>query len=131
MKINHFSALEKEIKTKILFFGNDRCEYQGLVPPIDRSKDDFDIGSKYHIAANVPYDKLDLFFFFVVCFHFKLSKLIIEIVIKCFNLKFLRYFVSLILTFQFHEALCKAKNHSGPLHKCDIYQSKSAGEKLK
>ncbi len=46
----------------------------------------------------------------------------------CFNS---RYFVSLILTFQFHEALCKVGNHSGPLHKCDIYQSKEAGQKLK
>lgn len=42
-----------------------------------------------------------------------------------------RYFVSLILTFQFHEALCRASNHTGPLHKCDIYNSKKAGEKLK
>ncbi len=77
---------------------NLRCKYQGLVPPVNRNKDDFDPGSKYHIAANVPYD---------------------------------RYFVSLVLTFQFHEALCRAGNYTGPLHKCDIYQSKQAGEKLK
>ena len=37
----------------------------------------------------------------------------------------------MILTFQFHDALCKASNHSGPLHKCDIYQSKEAGNRLK
>lgn len=42
-----------------------------------------------------------------------------------------RYFVSLILTFQFHETLCKASNHTAPLHKCDIYQSKEAGKKLR
>ena len=41
-----------------------------------------------------------------------------------------RYFVSLILTFQFHEALCKASDHKGPLHQCDIYQSKAAGKKI-
>ncbi|CAF0929500.1 unnamed protein product [Brachionus calyciflorus] len=75
-----------------------RCKYQGLVPPVDRFQDDFDPGSKYHIAAGVPYD---------------------------------RYFVSLILKFQFHETLCKASNHKGPLFKCDIYQSKEAGKKLK
>lgn len=65
---------------------------------MDRNSDDFDPGSKYHVAASVPYD---------------------------------RYFVSLILTFQFHEALCRASNHSGPLHKCDIYQSQEAGHKLR
>ena len=42
-----------------------------------------------------------------------------------------RYFVSLILTFQFHEALCRVSGHVGPLHKCDIYGSKEAGRKLR
>ena len=41
-----------------------------------------------------------------------------------------RYFVSFIIQFQFHEALCKAANHQGPLHTCDIYQSKEAGKLL-
>jgi peptidyl-dipeptidase A len=36
-----------------------RCKYQGLVPPVSRSSEDFDAGSKYHIAANVPYDRLN------------------------------------------------------------------------
>lgn len=30
-----------------------RCKYQGLVPPVNRFHDDFDPGSKYHIASNV------------------------------------------------------------------------------
>jgi peptidyl-dipeptidase A len=77
---------------------NLRCRYQGLVPPVHRTRLDFDPGSKYHIAASVPYD---------------------------------RYFVSLILTFQFHEALCRASDHQGALHKCDIYKSKEAGKKLR
>ena len=77
---------------------NFRCKYQGLVPPVERNQEDFDPGSKYHVAASVPYD---------------------------------RYFVSLILTFQFHDALCRASNHTGPLHKCDIYESKAAGKKLR
>ena len=38
-----------------------------------------------------------------------------------------RYFVSFILQFQFHEKLCEAAKHTGPLHKCDIYRSKEAG----
>ena len=32
-----------------------RLEYQGIVPPVERTEDDFDPGAKYHIAANVPY----------------------------------------------------------------------------
>lgn len=42
-----------------------------------------------------------------------------------------RYFVSFILQFQFHKALCQAANHTGPLHTCDIYMSKEAGDKLR
>lgn len=41
-----------------------------------------------------------------------------------------RYFVSFVIQFQFHKALCEAAGHTGPLHKCDIYRSKAAGEKL-
>ena len=41
-----------------------------------------------------------------------------------------RYFLSLVLQFQFHEALCKASGHMGPLHRCDIYNSKEAGKLL-
>ena len=32
-----------------------RQELQGIKPPVERSEDDFDPGSKYHIPANVPY----------------------------------------------------------------------------
>lgn len=41
-----------------------------------------------------------------------------------------RYFISFIIQFQFHEALCHAAGYTGPLHKCDIYQSKEAGKLL-
>lgn len=40
----------------------------------------------------------------------------------------IRYFVSFIIQFQFHKALCQAANQNGPLHTCDIYQSKEAGK---
>ncbi|XP_063076692.1 angiotensin-converting enzyme [Engraulis encrasicolus] len=43
------------------------------------------------------------------------------------NTPYIRYFVSFILQFQFHQKLCQAANHTGPLHRCDIYQSKEAG----
>lgn len=41
-----------------------------------------------------------------------------------------RYFVSFVIQFQFHQALCVAAKHTGPLHKCDIYESKEAGRIL-
>uniref|UniRef100_H2NUD7 Angiotensin-converting enzyme n=1 Tax=Pongo abelii TaxID=9601 RepID=H2NUD7_PONAB len=46
------------------------------------------------------------------------------------SVPYIRYFVSFIIQFQFHEALCQAAGHKGPLHKCDIYQSKEAGQRL-
>jgi peptidyl-dipeptidase A len=46
------------------------------------------------------------------------------------NVPYIRYFVSFIVQFQFHEALCKAANYTGPLHQCDIYNSTVAGHQL-
>ncbi|XP_067952220.1 angiotensin-converting enzyme-like [Watersipora subatra] len=46
------------------------------------------------------------------------------------NVPYVRYFVSFVLQFQFHKALCRAANHVGPLYKCDIYQSQEAGKLL-
>uniref|UniRef100_A0A8C5KSE9 Angiotensin-converting enzyme n=1 Tax=Jaculus jaculus TaxID=51337 RepID=A0A8C5KSE9_JACJA len=46
------------------------------------------------------------------------------------SVPYIRYFVSFIIQFQFHEALCRAAGHTGPLHKCDFYQSKEAGKLL-
>jgi peptidyl-dipeptidase A len=41
-----------------------------------------------------------------------------------------RYFLAHILQFQFHRALAQAAGCTGPLHRCSIYDSKVAGEKL-
>ncbi|XP_068833322.1 angiotensin-converting enzyme isoform X2 [Capricornis sumatraensis] len=46
------------------------------------------------------------------------------------SVPYVRYFVSFVIQFQFHQALCQAAGHQGPLHKCDIYQSKEAGKLL-
>ncbi len=35
-----------------------RLKYQGLVPPVPRTKDDFDPGAKYHIPSGTPYIRL-------------------------------------------------------------------------
>lgn len=54
------------------------------------------------------------------------------------DVEYLRYFVSFVVQFQFHEALCieagqyDPKNpNSKPLHDCDILQSAKAGNLLK
>eukprot|EP01080_Neovahlkampfia_damariscottae_P000753 gene753-9005_t len=46
------------------------------------------------------------------------------------NVPYIRYFLAYILQFQFHESLCKISGHTGPLWKCSIANSKSAGDKL-
>ena len=47
------------------------------------------------------------------------------------NTEYLRYFMSHILQFQFHKALCDEAGVGSPYHKCSIYKSKRAGEKLR
>ena len=46
------------------------------------------------------------------------------------NTPYMRYFLADVLQFQFHRALCQAAGQSGPLHRCSIYGSQAAGEKL-
>ncbi|MEE9384430.1 MAG: M2 family metallopeptidase [Nannocystaceae bacterium] len=46
------------------------------------------------------------------------------------NTPYSRYFLARVLQFQFHEALCRASGHEGPLHTCSIFGSKEAGAKL-
>lgn len=47
------------------------------------------------------------------------------------NTPYIRYFVSYIIQFQFQKALCQAANITAPLHRCDIYQSRAAGDLLR
>ncbi len=47
------------------------------------------------------------------------------------NTPYSRYFLAGILQFQFHRALAKAAGCTAPLHRCSIYESKTAGQKLK
>jgi peptidyl-dipeptidase A len=46
------------------------------------------------------------------------------------NVPYTRYFLSYILQFQFHRALCKEAGYTGPLHRCSIYGNKAAGAKF-
>jgi peptidyl-dipeptidase A len=45
------------------------------------------------------------------------------------NTSYTRYFLSFIIQFQLHKALCDAAGFKGPLHECSIFNSKEAGEK--
>ena len=47
------------------------------------------------------------------------------------NTPYSRYFLAAILQFQMHRALTKTAGCLGPLHRCSIFESKPAGEKLK
>ncbi|XP_047488914.1 angiotensin-converting enzyme-like isoform X2 [Penaeus chinensis] len=47
------------------------------------------------------------------------------------NVPYIRYFVSFIVQFQFHQRLCQAAGHTGPLHTCDIYNNVEAGQILR
>ena len=46
------------------------------------------------------------------------------------NTPYARYFLADILQFQFHRALAKAAGCTTPLHRCSIYESKAAGDRL-
>ncbi|HJU42059.1 MAG TPA: M2 family metallopeptidase [Vicinamibacterales bacterium] len=46
------------------------------------------------------------------------------------NTPYARYFLAHILQFQFHRALSQAAGCTAPLHRCSIYESKAAGERL-
>jgi len=46
------------------------------------------------------------------------------------NTPYTRYFLSFIMQFQFHKALCEEAGHTGPLHECSIYGNKKAGKAL-
>ena len=45
------------------------------------------------------------------------------------NTPYTRYFLSFILQFQFHKALCDAAGYKGPLNECSIFGNTEAGKK--
>ncbi|XP_050519658.1 angiotensin-converting enzyme-like [Diabrotica virgifera virgifera] len=53
------------------------------------------------------------------------------------DVSYLRYFISFVIQFQFHKAVCEKageyepNNPKKPLHECDIYQNTDAGNALK
>lgn len=101
-----------------------RHTYQGIEPPLNRTENDFDPSAKYHTVAGVPYIRqIKIYAFFVLHFEY------------AYHFHF-RYFVSFIIQFQFHRALCEKAGEyvpndpAKPLYNCDIYQSTEAGNAL-
>jgi peptidyl-dipeptidase A len=47
------------------------------------------------------------------------------------NTPYTRYFLSYILQFQFHKALCDAAGHKGPLSECSVYGNEEAGKRFR
>jgi peptidyl-dipeptidase A len=47
------------------------------------------------------------------------------------NTPYTRYFLSYILQFQFHRALCEAAGNKGPLHECSVYGNAEAGKRFR
>lgn len=46
------------------------------------------------------------------------------------NTPYLRYFLSFILQFQFHQAACEQAGWEGPLHRCSIYGNEEVGRRF-
>lgn len=46
------------------------------------------------------------------------------------NVPYLRYFLSFIMQFQFHQAACELAGWEGPLHRCSIYGSREVGARF-
>jgi peptidyl-dipeptidase A len=46
------------------------------------------------------------------------------------NTPYTRYFLSFIVQFQFHKALCEAAGYQGPLNECSVFGNKEAGKKF-
>jgi peptidyl-dipeptidase A len=46
------------------------------------------------------------------------------------NTSYTRYFLGRFLQFQFHKSLCDVAGNEGPVHRCSIYGSKEAGQRL-
>jgi peptidyl-dipeptidase A len=47
------------------------------------------------------------------------------------NTPYTRYFLSFILQFQFHKALCDAAGFKGPLNECSVYGNEEAGKRFR
>lgn len=47
------------------------------------------------------------------------------------NTPYTRYFLSFLIQFQFHKALCDAAGFKGPLHECSVFGNEEAGKRFR
>ncbi|GAB6018818.1 hypothetical protein CHUAL_000479 [Chamberlinius hualienensis] len=80
-----------------------RRDYQGIESAVTRTEEDFDPAAKYHVPANVPYDR----YFVATIIQFQFHKSLCELADE-YN----------------------ATDPSKPLHHCDIYGNEVAGKRF-
>lgn len=91
--------------------------FSGEIPPADYNKAWWQLREKYQ-GVVAPIERSESDFDPGAKYHIPA------------NTPYTRYFLSFILQFQFHRALCKEAGFQGPLHRCSIYGNKQAGAKL-
>ncbi len=92
--------------------------FSGKIPPDQYNKGWWDLRLKYQgVAPTSPRDEA----YFDPAGKYHIPG----------NTPYIRYFLAHILQFQFHEAMCKASGHTGPLDQCSVFGSTAAGDKLK
>ncbi|WP_437339261.1 M2 family metallopeptidase [Sorangium sp. So ce394] len=92
--------------------------FSGDIPPAEYNKAWWDLRRRYQgVTPPVPRSEAD--FDPGAKYHVAAS------------VPYIRYFFAHILQFQLHRALCEEAGHKGPLHRCTIYGSEQAGERLR
>jgi peptidyl-dipeptidase A len=91
--------------------------FAGEVPPAAYNKTWWDLKAKYQGVAP-PSSRAETFFDPGAKYHVP------------DNTPYMRYFLADILQFQFHRALSKTAGCSTLLHRCSIYESREAGQRL-
>jgi peptidyl-dipeptidase A len=91
--------------------------FSGKIPPSDYNKAWWDLRREYQGVAP-PVARTEADFDPGAKYHIPA------------NVPYARYFLSFVLQFQFHRALCREAGYTGPLNRCSIYGNKAAGAKL-
>jgi len=91
--------------------------FSGKIPPSEYNKAWWDLRRQYQGVAP-PVDRTEMDFDPGAKFHIP------------GNVPYARYFLSFVLQFQFHRALCREAGYTGALNRCSIYGNKAAGAKL-
>jgi peptidyl-dipeptidase A len=91
--------------------------FSGKIPPSEYNKAWWDLRREYEGIAP-PEDRSEADFDPGAKYHIAA------------NVPYMRYFLSFVMQFQFHRALCRAAGYTGPLNRCSIYGNKAAGDKL-